>query len=57
MNDYVILLFSDHKWYYARKDQIDGFVKNHKWDKNINYKSVTILYDTENKSVIDLENN
>ena len=57
MNDYVILLFSDHKWYYARKDQIDGFVKNHKWDENMSYKSVTILYDTENKSVIDLENN
>ena len=56
MNDYVILLFSDHQWYYVRKDQIDGFVKNRKWGKNVGYKNVVVLYDTENKSVIDLEN-
>ena len=57
MNDYVMLLFSDHQWYYVQKDQIDSFVKNHKWGKNIGYKNAIILYDTENKSVIDLENN
>lgn len=41
--DYVFLLFSDHTWYYARRDQVEGFCKVHKWKDEDVPKNVIIV--------------
>lgn len=54
MKKLVTIFFSDNTWYNCYEDEIEQWVKSHKWKTDC-YKSVQILYGFNNLRWIDLE--
>lgn len=54
MEDTVLLLFSDHTWYCAMKNDIDAWCSNHKWKLEC-YKAVIVIYPDGQRTEINLE--
>ena len=56
MNEgFVLLLFSDHTWFYAMKDQVDNFIHHHKWRDNDVPKNVIIINEPQKTSIVSLD--